>query len=48
LRDALLKDDTLYQIAQTPLMLSMLTLSYAGVESDQVPLPVRRSIAVIN
>ena len=37
LRDALFNDDTLYQMAQTPLMLSMLTLSYAGLELNQVP-----------
>jgi HEAT repeat protein len=37
LKKALLNDDTLYQIARTPLMLSMLTLAYAGVEMDEVP-----------
>ncbi|WP_334391073.1 HEAT repeat domain-containing protein [Bradyrhizobium sp. AZCC 2262] len=37
LKETLLNDPTLYQIAQTPLMLSMLTLAYAGVEINQVP-----------
>ena len=37
LKVTLLNDRTLYQIAQTPLMLSMLTLAYAGVEMNQVP-----------
>lgn len=36
LKETLLNDRTLYQIAQTPLMLSMLTLAYAGVEMNQV------------
>lgn len=36
LKETLLNDPTLYQIVQTPLMLSMLTLAYAGVEMDRV------------
>ena len=37
LRDALLTDETLYQMAQTPLTLSMMTLAYGGRGPSSLP-----------
>jgi predicted NACHT family NTPase len=37
LRDALLEDEVLYEMAQTPLILSMMTLAYGGMAPTDIP-----------
>ncbi len=37
IRDALDKDASLYELAETPLTLSMMTLAYAGMAASQIP-----------